>query len=223
MKPVLPKDHPGTPVYSTTLEQWHGHIGEYFWCSLGDSIYFRLSSARNGIPRGRSDWIEISRNIFTAEYLLSLSSSLIRLFSSSLSLSALEDNHEVFIFLNLSKCMEAGLRFFSPTPTAQKWTSGTPLITKGDSTGYILPSLFSRVEFVSTKKNVLWGDSKPINHQGWVGFDEWDFTPDGQRKTYLQSPKGITGFTMMASETTTGLRLEDVPGLKAEAMAILQS
>lgn len=121
--------------------------------------------------------------------------------------------------------MQAGLRFFSPTPSSQKWSYKTPLVTKGNDAGYIPPSLFSQVELVTAKTNLLWGDSKPIYQGGWVGFDEVDFTPDGKRKTYLPPAKGITGFVLpeaFTSKNITGLRLENVPGLKDEAMAILQ-
>jgi hypothetical protein len=121
--------------------------------------------------------------------------------------------------------MDAGIRFFSPTPSTQKWTYKTPLITKGNEAGYIPPSLFSRVDLVTAKKNLLWGDPKPIHQEGWVGFDEVDLHPDGKRKTYLQPTKGITGFVLPEAFTSvdTGLRLEDVPGLKDEAMRVLQT
>jgi hypothetical protein len=138
----------------------------------------------------------------------------------------MEDNQQVFIFVNLSKCIKAGIRFFSPTPSAAKWSNLTPLLTKGNQAGYIPPSLFSEVELVTAKKNLLWGHSKPLHHIGWVAHDERDLTPDGERKTYLPSAKGITGFVLpepFTSEKTPGLRLGDVPGLKEEAMAMLQS
>jgi hypothetical protein len=140
--------------------------------------------------------------------------------------SDLEDNQEVFIFLNLGECIKAGLRFFSPTPSSQKWTYKTPLVTKGNEAGYIPPSLFSQVELVTTKANLLWGNPEPISQRGWVGHDELLFDDDGKRKTYLRPAKGITGFVIpdaFASNDLTRLRLEDVPGLKDEAMTILQS
>lgn len=72
MKPVLPKDQPGTPVYSTTLEQWQNHIGKCLdQCISG--VYNLFSPARNGIPKGDNDWIEVSRVIHTEEFLLGLS------------------------------------------------------------------------------------------------------------------------------------------------------
>jgi hypothetical protein len=82
------------------------------------------------------------------------------------------------------------------------------------------------VEFVTAKKNLLWGDPKPLNHRGWVGFDEFDFAADGKRKTFVQIVKGITGFVVpgaLSPVETPGLRLGDVPGLKEEAMRALRS
>ena len=78
---------------------------------------------------------------------------------------------------------------------------------------------------MTAKAKVLWGDSRPITRNRWVGPDEFELTPDGQRKTFLKATKGITGFVFPEAYTTKGmpgLRLGDVPGLKDEAMTILQ-
>jgi len=86
--------------------------------------------------------------------------------------------------------------------------------------------MFSQVDFVTAKAKVLWGDSKPITRNCWIGPDEFELTPDGQRKTLLRATKGITGFVFPEAFTTTEMhrvRLGDVPGLKNEAMRILQS
>jgi hypothetical protein len=40
---------------------------------VGSTIHSFPASARNGIPKGDRDWIEVSRNIPTQEYLLGLS------------------------------------------------------------------------------------------------------------------------------------------------------
>lgn len=76
---------------------------------------------------------------------------------------------------------------------------------------------------MTTKKNLLWGDSTPLHDSGWVGYDDWDFSSDGKRKTYLQPSKGITGFVSPAGFESPGLRLKDDPGLREEALTILRS
>lgn len=132
----------------------------------------------------------------------------------------LADQQQVFIFINIAKCIASGLKIFSPTPSAQKWSSHTPLVTKGNEAGYIPTSFFDRVELVTARKKLIWGDSKPIDHRGWVGFDEMDFDETGQRKTYLKPADGIAGFY---NETPCGMQVDSVPGLREEVMRALRS
>jgi len=129
----------------------------------------------------------------------------------------------VFIFLNLQKSILSGIRFFSPTPSGQKWVSHTPLVTKGDEAGYIPPSLFSKVEHLTAKKQLIWGDPKPLEHKGWVGFDESDFNEFGQRNTFLGAIRGLTGFVQ-----DKALGLHKVPDvqvndLREEALVLMQN
>ena len=80
------------------------------------------------------------------------------------------------------------------------------------------------MELVTARKKLVWGDSKPIHHKGWVGLDEMDFDEAGQRKTYLKPVDGLAGFdTASTLSWSPGLQVDGVPGLREEAMAVLSS
>jgi len=187
---------------------------------------FLFGIARNGIPKQDLDWIEISRGIPSKEYLEGIHNRFPRnvYVLTNYGIPDLADDQQVFIFFNVAKCIASGLKFFCPTPSAQKWARRTPLLTKGNEAGFIPTSLFVRVELVTARKKLVWGDSKPIQHQGWVGLDEMDFDEAGQRKTYLKPVDGVTGFdTASTFSWSSGLQVDGVPGLREEAMAVLSS
>ena len=128
----------------------------------------------------------------------------------------------MFIFLNIKKSILSGIRFFSPTPSGQKWVNDTPLVTKGDEAGYIPPSVFSKVEYLTAKKQLIWGNPKPLDHKGWVGFDELDFNDFGQRNTFLEAVNGLTGFVQDKVLGSNKISEVQANALREEALAVMQ-
>ncbi|KAF9525118.1 hypothetical protein CPB83DRAFT_860044 [Crepidotus variabilis] len=165
--------------------------------------------ARNGIPRNGKEWIEVIRGISTEDFL-----------------DSLKDEEQVLIFLNIPKCIEGGLRFFSPTPAEQSWVEYTPIVTKGNSMGYIPPSLFQTVEVIRAKKRLIWGNPKPMNNKTWfdITLDDDAFEKDGNRKSLLKEPDSVSGVfkDLKAQQSVySGLSVKKQRGVADEANHIL--
>lgn len=106
----------------------------------------------------------------------------------------MDPRDEIFIFIDIEKCQEKGIRFFFPTPPPQPLASPTHLLTKGDEYGFISADLFAHVERLKTKKELIWG-SEDLLMRKTVPY----FAPGDQerkyRKTLLKFPEwNFNGF-----------------------------
>lgn len=127
----------------------------------------------------------------------------------------------MFVFVNIRACIDSGIRFVLPVPSAQDWSATMPLLTKGDETGHIPTSFFTRVERLTARKSLIWGDQKPLFHRGWVS-DDYLLDENGARRTTLMD-RHLHGFAYTVGMYGSGPsqpRLD--PELAAEAMEALQ-
>ncbi|KAJ3504062.1 hypothetical protein NLJ89_g8136 [Agrocybe chaxingu] len=189
MRPATHRDSVISAVYETTLQDWNDHIGKW--------------SSRNGIPRGHDEYIAISRGIPSSGYL-----------------ETLQDQKVVYIFLDFEKCLRSGIHFLMPGATVQQSLRKTHmLLTRGNEMGYIPPNFFSSVEFVTLKKNVLWGekeDDKAFVYRDWDYFedkeDEYTYDEHGRRKTLLEDPwvrvDGFADYVGLSQDVTPPLNVE---------------
>lgn len=124
----------------------------------------------------------------------------------------------VFIYVDVPKCVRAGLHFFLPTPTSQRGGVDT-LVTKGDHLGYIPPDYFKRVQLVNARKNLLFGEPDPLPDMSWAR-DGQDYDEGGQKMTFLPIPeKNLKGFVNLTSRRKMGLAIH--PETLQEAKDVL--
>ncbi|KAH9479809.1 hypothetical protein JR316_0008404 [Psilocybe cubensis] len=126
--------------------------------------------SRTGIARHNDEWIRLDPYVPNKSYI-----------------DSLEDEDEVFIFLDIHDCLLHGLRFFYELHTSQKRNATTPLMTKGDLFGNIPPSMFSRVLFVQATKKHAWGLDPLAAQKSWT-VEPDDLDEYGMRKTFLPAP-----------------------------------
>ena len=131
----------------------------------------------------------------------------------------LNDEYHVLIYVDIPKCVRAGLHFFLPTPTTQ-WSGVDTLLTKGDHLGYIPPDCFKQVQLVKARKNLLFGEPDPLPGMSWAR-DGYDYDENGQKRTLLVIPeKNLKGFVNLISRQ----EMDDSvihPETRKEAMAVL--
>jgi hypothetical protein len=132
----------------------------------------------------------------------------------------LNDECHVLIYVDIPKCVKAGLHFFLPTPTSQ-WSGVDTLLTKGDHLGYIPPDFFKQVQLVKARKNLLFGEPDPLPCMSWAR-DGYDYDENGQKRTLLVIPeKNLKGFVNLTSRR----EMDNVvhPETRKEAMEVLNA
>ena len=130
----------------------------------------------------------------------------------------LYNESHVFIYVDVPKCVKAGLHFFLPTPTSQRGGVDT-LVTKGDHLGYIPPDYFKRVQLVNAKKNLLFGEPEPLPDISW-SRDGQDYDQNGQKITFLAIPeKNLKGFVNFTSRRKMEFTIH--PKTRQEAKDVL--
>ncbi|KDR67701.1 hypothetical protein GALMADRAFT_257980 [Galerina marginata CBS 339.88] len=133
--------------------------------------------ARSGISRHDGKYIHLVRHIPTNTYI-----------------DKFTNESQVFIFLNINKCIRSGLRFYHPIQTASHITESTPLVTEGNHLGLIPPHLFLRAQKVEATKSLLWGEAEAVPQRAWPEEPD-DIDEHGRRKTMLPIlKKNLHGF-----------------------------
>ncbi|KAF8966271.1 hypothetical protein BDZ97DRAFT_1917660 [Flammula alnicola] len=160
--------------------------------------------SRNGIPRLHEEYIRFECGIRTDNYI-----------------DNLQDQNQVFIFLDVPRCLESGIRFFTPLPTPQPLAKPTHLLTKGNDWGYIPSRLFAQVDMVQAKKTLLWGDPQPISQVPYILQPE-DAYRHGERRTLLQTlGRDLHGFADFAKMQDKESTMVDSQTME-EAKAVLE-
>ncbi|KJA27957.1 hypothetical protein HYPSUDRAFT_74440 [Hypholoma sublateritium FD-334 SS-4] len=131
---------------------------------------FHAHIARNGIPRLHDEFIHLDCSIPTDHYL-----------------DDLKPRDHLFIFIDIEKCQQYGMHFFTPAPPPQPLAPPSHLYTKGDEYGYIPPSFFIAADRVLTKKQLIWGDPDPILQEARPLLTKKE--EEDQRRTFLKELK----------------------------------
>ncbi|KAF8884045.1 hypothetical protein CPB84DRAFT_175216 [Gymnopilus junonius] len=133
--------------------------------------------SRSGIPLLGKEYIQIDRTIQTEDYIDNPS-----------------PESQVFIFIDIQKCILSGLRFSYLVQISSHISRFTPLVTKGNHLNLIPPELFARVELVEARKTHLWGEDGVTMVKRWP-LEPDDYDASGRRKTLLPLlGRGVHGF-----------------------------